>query len=69
MTDEEKYDAALQAALGFFEAAGYTVQDWNTQGAIEDAQRQSIYNTADAETSKIPVEFALNNYAFAVQAQ
>lgn len=27
MTDEEKYDAALQAALGFFEAAGYTVED------------------------------------------
>ena len=25
MTTEEKYDAALQAALGYFEAAGYTV--------------------------------------------
>lgn len=61
-----EWQYALTAAL---EAAGYTVQDWNTQGAIDDAQRQSIYNTADAETSKIPVEFALNNYAFAVQAQ
>ncbi len=61
-----EWQYALTAAL---EAAGYTVQDWNTQGAIEDAQRQSIYNTADAETTKIPVEFALNNYAFAVQAQ
>ena len=27
MTDDEKYAAALQAALGFFEAAGYTVTD------------------------------------------
>lgn len=27
MTDEERYDAALQAALGWFEAAGYTVED------------------------------------------
>lgn len=27
MTDEERQDAALQAALGFFEAAGYTVEN------------------------------------------
>ena len=27
MTTEEKYDAALQAALGYFEAAGYTVDE------------------------------------------
>ncbi len=27
MTDEQKYEAALQAALGWFEAAGYTVED------------------------------------------
>ena len=27
MSAEEKYDAALKAALGFFEAAGYTVKD------------------------------------------
>ena len=27
MTDDEKYAAALQAALGYFEAAGYTVAD------------------------------------------
>ncbi len=27
MTDDEKYAAALEAALGFFEAAGYTVAD------------------------------------------
>ena len=27
MTDEQKYDAALQAAIGFFKAAGYTWDD------------------------------------------
>lgn len=27
MSDDEKYAAALEAALGFFEAAGYTVED------------------------------------------
>ena len=28
MTDDEKFAAALEAALGFFEAAGYTVERW-----------------------------------------
>ena len=37
MTDEEKYDAALQAALGFFEAAGYTVEDGKLTAAPEGA--------------------------------
>ena len=27
MTDDEKFAAATQAALGFFEAAGYTVEN------------------------------------------
>ena len=27
MTEDEKYAAALDAALGYFEAAGYTVTD------------------------------------------
>ena len=37
MTDEEKYDAALQAALGYFEAAGYTVEDGKLTAAPEGA--------------------------------
>ena len=37
MTDEEKYAAALQAALGYFEAAGYTVEDGKLTAAPEGA--------------------------------
>ncbi len=33
MTDEQKYAAALQAALGYFEAAGYTVADGKVTAA------------------------------------
>ncbi len=37
MTDDEKYAAAKQAALGFFEAAGYTVTDGKITAAPEGA--------------------------------
>lgn len=37
MTDEEKYAAATQAALGFFEAAGYTVADGKITAAPSGA--------------------------------
>ena len=37
MTDEEKYAAAKQAALGFFEAAGYTVENGKLTKAPEGA--------------------------------
>ena len=37
MTAEEKYAAALQASLGFFEAAGYTVTDGKLTAAPEGA--------------------------------
>ena len=38
MTDEEKEEAALQAVLGFFEAAGYTVEDGKVTEAPEGAR-------------------------------
>ena len=38
MTAEQKYDAALQAALGFFEAAGYTVQNGKLTAAPNGAK-------------------------------
>ena len=38
MTQEEKYVAAEQAALGFFEAAGYTVADGKVTAAPEGAR-------------------------------
>ena len=37
MTDEEKYEAALQAALGWFEKAGYKVEDGKLVEAPEGA--------------------------------
>ena len=33
MSAQERYDAALKAALGYFEAAGYTVKDGQTDGS------------------------------------
>jgi peptide/nickel transport system substrate-binding protein len=38
MSEEEKEAAALQAALGFFEAAGYTVEDGKLTAAPEGAK-------------------------------
>ncbi len=40
MTTEEKYAAALDAALGFFEAAGYTVEDGVVTAAPEGAKME-----------------------------
>ena len=37
MTDEQKYEAALKASLGFFEKAGYTVEDGKLTAAPEGA--------------------------------
>lgn len=38
MTDEQKEEAALKAALGYFEAAGYTVTDGKVTAAPEGAK-------------------------------
>ncbi len=38
MTAEQKYEAAKQAALGYFEAAGYTVEDGKLTAAPEGAK-------------------------------
>ncbi|MBO4853524.1 MAG: ABC transporter substrate-binding protein [Oscillospiraceae bacterium] len=40
MTPEERYEAAKQAALGFFEAAGYTVEDGKVTAAPEGAKME-----------------------------
>ena len=38
MTAEQRYDAALQAALGYFEAAGYTIEDGKLTAAPAGAK-------------------------------
>ena len=43
MTAEEKYEAALQAALGWFEAAGYTVEDGKLTAAPEGAKLEYTF--------------------------
>ena len=43
MTDAEKYEAALQAALGWFEAAGYTVEDGKLTKAPEGAKLEYTF--------------------------
>ena len=44
MTAEDKYAAALQAALGYFEAAGYTVEDGKLTAAPEGAKLEYQIN-------------------------
>ncbi|MBR2831965.1 MAG: ABC transporter substrate-binding protein [Oscillospiraceae bacterium] len=43
MTAEQKYDAAMQAALGFFEAAGYTVENGQLTAAPEGAKLEYTF--------------------------
>lgn len=43
MTAEQKYAAAQQAALGFFEAAGYTVEDGKLTAAPEGAKLEYTF--------------------------
>ena len=48
MTAEDKYAAAKQAALGYFEAAGYTVSDGKITAAPEGAKMEyEVYIPAD----------------------
>ena len=47
---EQKYEAALQAALGFFEKAGYTVENGKLTAAPEGASLEYNYTYADDGT-------------------
>ncbi len=50
MSDDQKYEAALQAALGYFEAAGYTVKDGKITAAPAGAKTEyMIYVGGDGE--------------------
>lgn len=50
MSVDEKYEAALNAALGFFEAAGYTVENGKVTAAPEGAKTEyEIYIPADGQ--------------------
>ena len=77
MTPEEKYAAAEAAALGFFEAAGYTVADGKVTAAPEGAKLDyeiivpgdgtgdhpafAILTSAQAAMAKLGIELKIND--------
>ena len=63
MTTEEKYDAALQAALGYFEAAGYTVTDGKLTAAPDGAKLEYMVNIGGGGQGDHPTFLILKNAA------
>jgi len=63
MSADEKYAAALQAALGFFEAAGYTVEDGKLTAAPEGAKLEYTVNIGANGSGDHPSFLLLKNAA------
>lgn len=63
MTAEDKYAAALDAALGFFEAAGYTVTDGKLTAAPEGAKLEYTINIGANGKGDHPTFLILKNAA------
>lgn len=61
MTTEEKYAAALDAALGFFEAAGYTVADGRLTAAPDGARLEYQVNIGGEGSGEHPSFLLLKN--------
>lgn len=61
MSAEEKYDAALQAALGYFEAAGFTVEDGKVTAAPEGAKLEYEVNIGGNGNGDHPTFLILKN--------
>ncbi len=66
MSTEDKYAAALQAALGFFEAAGYTVADGKLTAAPEGAKLSCQINIGANGNGDHPSFLVLKNAADAL---
>ncbi len=66
MSTEDKYAAALQAALGFFEAAGYTVADGKLTAAPEGAKLSYQINIGANGNGDHPSFLVLKNAADAL---
>ena len=67
MTAEEKYAAAKTAALGFFEAAGYTVADGKVTAAPEGAKMAYEVMVGGGGIGDHPVFMALTNASLALK--
>ena len=63
MSSDEKYDAALQAALGYFEAAGYTVEDGKLTAAPAGAKLEYEVNIGGGGKGDHPTFLILKNAA------
>ena len=63
MTAEEKYEAAKQAALGYFEAAGYTVADGKVTAAPAGAKLEYTVNIGANGAGDHPTFLILKNAA------
>ena len=63
MTTEQKYEAALNAALGYFEAAGYTVADGKVTAAPAGAKLEYTVNIGANGNGDHPTFLILKNAA------
>ncbi len=63
MSSEDKYAKALEAALGFFEAAGYTVEDGKLTAAPQGAKLEYTVNIGGGGAGDHPTFLILKNAA------
>ncbi|MCM1038756.1 MAG: ABC transporter substrate-binding protein [Ruminococcus sp.] len=63
MSTDEKYAAALEAALGYFEAAGFTVEDGKVTAAPEGAKLEYQVNIGGGGVGDHPTFLILKNAA------
>ena len=67
MSTEDKYAAALNAALGYFEAAGYTVENGQITAAPEGAAMEYTVNIGGSGNGDHPTFQVLTNAAAALK--
>ena len=67
MSTEDKYAAALNAALGYFEAAGYTVENGKVTAAPEGAALEYTVNIGGSGNGDHPTFQVLTNAAAALK--
>ena len=67
MSTEDKYAAALNAALGYFEAAGYTVENGMVTAAPEGAAMEYTVNIGGSGNGDHPTFQGLTNAAAALK--
>ena len=64
MTDDEKFAAATQAALGFFEAAGYTVENGKVTAAVLAVYRDVAIDSYYGDAASV-INYPISNTSWA----